>query len=546
MKFHTLLLFLFVFCVLKCTAAVPNGCVFNEVMKMSGPPVSVVRELPKKGQGSLQAYTASSSNEWAPIRIVVSSEDLNDPSKYCDESFRVRPDYWLGINTSCNPLEVLTDAKKKRLLSEILPVAIKLHSDRLLVHRESKPVVVPTFTSEICSRFSVPNTHRTAGVSGADMVLYLAATPSNVWAVPCAEKEKRTIVATMNVSPSYIEEIQVISRLVAHELGHALGFNYNQFITLGMTKEVQGIRGKETNVLLINTSMTKKKAEEHYNCANIDGVELEEGVSEISHWGRRNAKDELMGFRDDNGIMLYTALTMATFEDMGVFKANWGMEETMRWGRNAGCEFLQQKCMVDNITKYPHMFCNTTNPLRCTSDRRALGVCNIVSNLVSLPEQFQYFTSNTVGGPSSDAMDHCPIVSSNLICSKENTGDTSASLLGRDSWCLDTDSLIVKYNDADVEMGGLCVVVKCDGNDVSVKYKGSDSWQKCHEGETITPKGSKFVSGSIICPKYNEVCTVAPDGGSLAKATSGDKTVTDTLFLPFISLVAAMVILLIS
>ncbi|KAH9589418.1 Peptidase M8 [Trypanosoma melophagium] len=439
-----ILLVLFVSFLSQCIAAVPDGCVFDEVIKKSGPPVSVLRELPKKGQGLWQAYTASLPDKWEPLRIVVSSDDLNDPSKYCDEAFRTRPNYFLGGTTQCNSLEVLTNAKKKRILSEIVPGAIKLHSDRLLVHRESKPVVVPKFTSEVCSRFTVPSKHRTVGVSGADMVLYVAATPSDVWAVPCVEKGNRTIVAAMNISPQYMETIPGILRIVAHELAHALGFNFNQFSTLGMTTKVQGLRGKQNNVLVVNTPKTKEKAKAHYKCAKITGMELEESHSDPSHWGRRNAKNELMSFWDGNGIMLYTALTMATFEDMGVYRANWGMEETMSWGRNAGCEFLQEKCMVNNITKYPKMFCNTTVPSRCTSGRKSLGICDIVSNSQPLPVEYQYFTSNTVGGSPNEGMDYCPIVSSTRSCVTENAKDSSPSLFGRDSWCLDADSLIVK------------------------------------------------------------------------------------------------------
>ncbi|RNF12058.1 leishmanolysin, partial [Trypanosoma conorhini] len=87
----TLLLLLTVHCAGRCLAAVPaqrHRCVSGEAALGVAPATAVVREVPRKGQGAMQAYTvatqaADGSDGWAPIRIKVSARDLEDPLKHC-------------------------------------------------------------------------------------------------------------------------------------------------------------------------------------------------------------------------------------------------------------------------------------------------------------------------------------------------------------------------------------------------------------------------------------------------------------------------------
>ncbi|RNF17736.1 surface protease GP63 [Trypanosoma conorhini] len=101
-----LLLLLAMHCAGGCLAAAPalnHRCNFDEAMRKSGPlPTAVVREVPRRGEGAAQAYTAAAatagggkSNEgWAPIRIVVSTEDLKNSSKYCTAVQSINPALW--------------------------------------------------------------------------------------------------------------------------------------------------------------------------------------------------------------------------------------------------------------------------------------------------------------------------------------------------------------------------------------------------------------------------------------------------------------------
>ncbi|RNC52878.1 surface protease GP63 [Trypanosoma cruzi] len=97
---HDTLLFPLVVLLLMCCA---SGCIavapatqyrfgFDEMMRGNGPLLTaVVREVPRKGQGAMQAYTVATQDDdsgWEPIRIAVSTEDLErgtNKRKYCEE-----------------------------------------------------------------------------------------------------------------------------------------------------------------------------------------------------------------------------------------------------------------------------------------------------------------------------------------------------------------------------------------------------------------------------------------------------------------------------
>ncbi|RNF13858.1 putative surface protease GP63, partial [Trypanosoma cruzi] len=180
-----------------------------------------------------------------------------------------------------------------------------------------------------------------------------------------------------------------------------LGFGYDIMEPLGMVSRIPNVRGKEF-VTVVSSAITKEKTREHYNCPTAPGMELEDegyGGTAGSHWERRNALDELMA--GISGASLYTSLTMSAFESMGFYRANWGMEEDMAWGRDAGCALLERKCIENGVSVVPDMFCaNATPPgqLLCTASRRGLGSCGLYTYSQSLPIHFQYFPDSKAGG----------------------------------------------------------------------------------------------------------------------------------------------------
>ncbi|RNF20902.1 putative surface protease GP63 [Trypanosoma conorhini] len=483
-------------------------------------PVKMLRELPRKGQGASRAYTAAAgaggAGGWEPVRIVASARDLDDPSKYCTKEGERRPTFE-GHDGECREDDILTSRKKAELLQTIIPSAIKLHAERLLVRRTESRLIVPrTITQTKCRHFTVPEEHYTDGVPDADAVLYLAAGPSVMFAVPCvtAEEDDRPTVGAMNFYLSGVFHPWFAVRVAAHELAHVLGFTYQQMDAQKMVRTVTaGSYGAKSG--LVTSRLTKEKAQEHYNCGSLEGMPLKDEYDELSrlrsHWDRRYAKDELMGPTVATGAGFYTALTMAAFEDMGFFKANFSMAEPMSWGRNAGCDFVEAKeCEPDDYTKFPAMFCHENSSdttLYCTSDRVALGLC------------------------SASRSDKCVFINPSPFgsCRNEENTNLHGSRLGAGSWCLDGDSLKVNVERHDPEPGvvavaAVCAEVVCTRDSVKVRYLGDGDWHDCPEGGFLSPASTSvdFAGGTIKCPKYEEVCTITPSGRSGVKLGSAD------------------------
>lgn len=509
--------------------ALKHRCLFDEMMqKKSGRlPTVVVREVPRKGHGAMQAYTVATADdndnsEWKPIRFKVFTNALNDTNRYCNETGVLRPSF-VSKNMMCGSADILTPEKKNIYQDIIIPRAVKLHAERLLVKPVSGNMVVPKHLPFPCNLFSIPSDHRSTGVDNADMILYAAAGPMGgrvAWAMTCAtlQNDGRPSVGVMNYNPEQIVKRELAVRILAHEIAHALGFVYSEMDRKGILSVEYGVRGKRF-LRIVSGNNTRRKARAHFGCNEIAGMELEDVA--CSHWNRRHALHELMSPSVRTGR--YTALTMAAFVDLGYFRANWSMAEPMSWGNNTGCDFLQTRC-EDNknfSNQYPNMFCDADDGkmLRCTSERHHVGRCTNA-------------TFDWRKGPK----DKCPVVSSffgqvkgetDLVlsrCSNASIDFLPGSRVGNNSWCLDADSLVVKAaadgkekeGGKDNAVGGVCAEVLCEGGKVKVKYLGNDTWHSCEEGGEIQVSSANFTEGGKIkCPRYAEVCTMAADGSGL-------------------------------
>ncbi|KAF8302818.1 putative surface protease GP63 [Trypanosoma cruzi] len=221
----------------------------------------------------------------------------------------------------------------------------------------------------------------------------------------------------------------------------------------------------------------------------------------MSHWGRRNAKDELMAGFVVSGY--YTAITMALFTDLGYYKANFEMAEPMSWGSGAGCALLTDKCVTDGATLYPDMFCTDSSDatLRCTSDRQSLGTCAIYQD-DNIPPEFQYFATKQ-GSRRGAMMEYCPFIApmNGTGCMDGDEAIMPGSVVGPSSRCLTGENLRM----GSTVVGDVCVQLRCGEGTLSVRYRGSEEWHPCAPGQTLTPP-APFTAGSIRCPLFSDVC----------------------------------------
>ncbi|KAF5216747.1 Leishmanolysin [Trypanosoma cruzi] len=198
-------------------------------------PTAVVREVPRRGRGAVQAYTAASEDGddgWAPIRIKVSAEDMYNPLRHCTAAGDLRIDHG-GRVITCEEDDVLTEERRSIVLRQILAAAIQLHSERLSVRPVTRPVVIPRTGLGLCDNFTIPHKHHTVGVAGTDMIIYANGFPTSgpsAWAVPCFMLgDGRPFAAAVNFDPKKVAVTNGDVRIAAHELGHALGFYVHDF-----------------------------------------------------------------------------------------------------------------------------------------------------------------------------------------------------------------------------------------------------------------------------------------------------------------------------
>ncbi|RNC34927.1 surface protease GP63, partial [Trypanosoma cruzi] len=124
------------------------------------------------------------------------------------------------------------DGRNNQLYNQkILPGAVKLHAERLLVKPTGGTITVPRAMNGPCSHFTVPTRHKSDGVPNADFIIYAAAMPSGtksraVWAATCVTwSDLRPSIGAMNFDPKYMTDTAWSVRVAAHEIAHALGFS---------------------------------------------------------------------------------------------------------------------------------------------------------------------------------------------------------------------------------------------------------------------------------------------------------------------------------
>ncbi|KAL7711284.1 Leishmanolysin [Lotmaria passim] len=342
---------------------------------------------------------------------------------------------------------------------------------------------------------------------------------------------------------------------IAHEIAHALGFSSTFFSNAAMVTSITGIRGKDYAAPVVNGTTVVAKTREHYNCSTAQFMELEDkdptGQSG-SHWKTRNAQDELMA--PVMNIGYYTALTMAAFEDLGFYKAVYSKAENASWGRDAGCSFLDGKCVIDGTTKFPSMFCDKEERVfRCTPGRLGMGRCALKTYDVSLASYFQYFSTPTEGG-LYDYYDYCP----NVVmwddfgsCTQDATvaGDNVSvfNVFSMSARCIDGNFTPKEKAGAAVTgYYGMCVSVMCDtqlGN-YKIKVHGDKKYRPCSAGQKLTlasVSDSFEAGGYITCPSYGELCQSNPQADADYQASVDAAAAPRTAMIVLVMLVLAMI-----
>ena len=331
-----------------------------------------------------------------------------------------------------------------------------------------------------------------------------------------------------------------LETVIIHEFTHILGFSG----TLFYKKHLLFTLIDSDNILRIYFNGTKvvNVAKKYYNCQSIKGVELENngdfGFTTGSHWEARTLLGEYM-----NGV-IYTSeqviseFTLAALEDLGYYKANYYTGGRMQFGKNKGCEFLNQKCIINGKIneKFGNEFYDLTNGIEagCSSGRQSRAYRFTVSYGVQLPKPFQYFKDATYGGPIP-AADYCPVATArdfnvpnfytgnclrgndnygaDLVYSDKTNGHTSKSVTSffheeysNNSFCVISSMVNEKSSNHEFHAKNprpVCYAMSCSSKSLSVKINGE--YFVCpRAGGKINATG---FDGYLLCPDYYLICS---------------------------------------
>ena len=343
----------------------------------------------------------------------------------------------------------------------------------------------------------------------------LAAATACVAISETMEPKMGVIMINPNLDFSYTNSERFLTMLFLHEISHVLMFHQAFFFSLNMISEQQ--KNGET-IYYIKTPNVLEKAKLHYNCNSITGIPLENyggAGSAGSHWESRYLLGDYMIATDYPEIVI-SDISLAVFEDSGLYKVNYYTGGLFRFGKGEGCNFLEEKCITDGSTLFANEFCIKTQEPFCTSGHLSKGHCYMAQYSSDLSSYYRYFKNAKIGGYAP--ADYCPISFDNLYdktnyyfptnCKYGKTSMTHPDYgekVGDNSVCVES-SLVPSWSQQGETYRSICYEIKCDKDSKTIYVFINGNTVQCPMSGGLIENPSGF-RGKIICPDYNSVCT---------------------------------------
>jgi len=419
----------------------------------------------------------------------------------------------------CEEKDVLTSTKAKFITDIMLPV-VNWFASVVKVQRVDETIVIPKDAVPLgcADHLLLPEYYSKSGIRSTDLILIVTGRPTVTntvaWASECAaDQTGRPVFGHINIDPGELENFenqkQYIYKVLLHELTHVIGFNSYKFPYFrdangqpykSVTRN-QVINGKKISKII--TPKVLAAAREHFGCNEMDGVTLEDGgdgTTHDSHWEKRLFRNEYMTGSSDHTAVI-SKISLALLEDSGWYRVEYDHAEDLEWGRGMGCSFVNARCSEwDDRKGY---FCTQPGAKGCTTDRSAMGYCNLIRHRSELPTAVRYFPDPHFGGSDSLA-DFCPYVAAyaNGVCSDSRNQPESPVFgehFGEDSKCFES-SLVKDGFWKKPEVQPMCYDFKCleTKEDTKLKVLVANTWYDCPFGgrlENITG-----FSGVLVCP----------------------------------------------
>jgi len=313
-----------------------------------------------------------------------------------------------------------------------------------------------------------------------------------------------------------------------HEIMHILAFNeplYPNFINPETLQPLKGhlfkkmVNGIETTVL--NVPPLTQRLRKHFNCPTLEGAYLENQGTPGSagvHLERRIFYNEFMTANDILDLR-FSEFTFALLEGSGWYKVDYSYAEPMTYGKNAGCAFLDGKCM-NPVTKEANFreFCSPLTSMGVSWTKRGFGSCGRVSITTNpnLTSSFDHWGNKTVvGDPFSD---NCPYIQTGLMTDCEIEWNAKNASLGTYEFYGIGGRAFVgnlsRGSAVSVKTEGFCFKTEClkmtdDKYMLQVFFGGDKNYVNCSKKGNIDSSNFNFthdIVGGLECPDPNEFC----------------------------------------
>ena len=311
-----------------------------------------------------------------------------------------------SLSGVCTAADVMTAAKRTFLVDSVLASARDYFTRALSVERVAGNLVMPKNNDNWCASADFmccgknqPEQSYTTGYPDTDFVLWVTGRPTGgstiAWALTCmtASGSVRPIAGHANFGPALINNDlgQQVSTAI-HEVSHALGFSSSMFglfrvpgttTPRGSSNVMKSFTERGHTVRKIVTEEVVAKAKEQFDCPNWGlsaGGEVEDGGAAGtvgSHWEKRVYMNEYMtGTLNSHLPVVYSAMTLALFQDSGWYQVDYSVAEKLAWGNGEGCAFAEDYCSTWPDT----YFCRQTNRGGCFPNLFYKGKCNFLDN----------------------------------------------------------------------------------------------------------------------------------------------------------------------
>ena len=229
-------------------------------------------------------------------------------------------------------------------------------------------------------------------------------------------------------------KLQVLSTIFLHEFTHILGFNKTILQKKNLIKsEIKNntrVNITDQEIISFNGSIAVQKAQEYFNCSSLQSIELdvlngkENKDNNSIHWNARILLGDYMIAELYYPEQAISEITLALLEDLKWYKVNYYTGGLMRFGKNKGCDFLNNDCMKlkdsRNIdSAFSNEFCSYIESISdndiflgtCSSGRQSMTYCyNTYRQYQLLQKDSKYVRKDINNGYSNlKLLEYCPL-----------------------------------------------------------------------------------------------------------------------------------------